>query len=164
MTRHRWGARLPPDELRAVVHGPVVLSRSPGIAAGLRCVFAHPGGLQLPLVLRARGVQAEAAARSSSLHRHGDPLAPGRAREPWSGLLLTVEVNGRSGIADPAHSTASGNDDAFDLEASYWIGELPEDGQVRIDAAWPQAGLGEHSTVLTLGDLSGVGGRTVVLP
>lgn len=64
MTRLRWPAQLPPDdELGAVVHGPVVLARSPGIAAGLRCVFAHPTGLHLPLVLRAEGVQAEAAGR-----------------------------------------------------------------------------------------------------
>ncbi|MCI2238033.1 hypothetical protein MO973_38250 [Paenibacillus sp. TRM 82003] len=76
MTMHRWPPALPPDELGAVVHGPVVLARATGIVAGLRCVFAHTGGLLLPVVLRAGGVQAEAAARQtfSRLHERVLPL------------------------------------------------------------------------------------------
>ena len=98
MTRHRWAAAVPPDELGVVVHGPVLLARSPGIAAGLRCVYAHPGGLRLPLVLRAAGVQAEAAGRTTSPRFRDDA----GDREPWSGPTLDVEVDGIRGVADAA--------------------------------------------------------------
>ncbi|MGY1841507.1 MULTISPECIES: hypothetical protein [unclassified Modestobacter] len=82
----RWPAAPPPDDLGAVVHCPVLLARSPGIAAGLRCVFAHPGGLHLPVVVRAEGVQAEAAGRRTFPH-------PDAEYQPWSGLLVTVTVD-----------------------------------------------------------------------
>lgn len=165
MPRHRWPAQLPPrDELGAVVHGPVVLARSPGIAAGLRCVFAHPGGLHLPLVLRADGVQAEAASRRTfPRHRPGESPPAERAREAWGGLLLSIEVDGESGIADPAAQEASGGADAFDLEASYWVGRLPSDRRLRLTLAWPRAGLAEDVTLLTLDDLHDLGDRVLGL-
>ena len=64
----------PPDseaaqELGSIAHGPVLLDRGHGIAVGLRCVFAHRTGLHLPLVLIARDVHADAAARR--LRGHG---------------------------------------------------------------------------------------------
>jgi hypothetical protein len=105
VTRHRWPAALPPDELGVVFHGPVLLARSPGIAAGLRCVYAHPGGLRLPLVLRAADVQADAAARTTSPRFRDDA----GDREPWSGIA-----------------------DDFSLEGTYWIDRLPRDGRLRL--------------------------------
>lgn len=53
MTTHRWPAQvLPVDRLGAVVHGPLVLGRSAGVVAALRCVFAFEAGLHLFGVLR----------------------------------------------------------------------------------------------------------------
>jgi len=160
MARLRWPADLPPDELGAVVHGPVLLGRSPGIAVGLRCVFAHPTVLHLPLVLRAEGVQAEAALRQSG-HRRGIEEMP--PHDPWSGLLLSVEVDGETRRADPAAATSSGSDDRFDLEATYWIGGLPRDRRLGLTVGWPQAGLAEHTTVLELPGLDDLAGRVLSL-
>jgi hypothetical protein len=160
MTRLRWPARLPPDELGAVVHGPVVLARSRGITAGLRCVFAHPGGLHLLLVLRAVDVQAEAAGRHSGHHR-GELVPPGP--DPWSGMVLTVEMDGESRTADPAGQVSGSHTDRFDLEADYWIGRLPRDRRLQLTAAWPQAGLTASSTLLQLDDLDDLGGRVLSL-
>lgn len=79
----------PPGELGVVVHGPAILSRSPGIVLGLRCVFAQPGGLLLPTVVRAAGVQAEAAQRRFSQRPgSGDTVSEPR---------LWAEIDGRSG-------------------------------------------------------------------
>ena len=159
MTRHRWPAALPPDELGVVVHGPVLLARSPGIAAGLRCVYAHPGGLLLPLVVRADGVQAEAAGRNT-FPRH---RSEARERDPWSGLTLEVAVDGICGIADAAHHESSGSGDAFSSEGRYWIDRLPHDGRLRLTVAWPEAGLARKTAVLALEDLGGLGERMVPL-
>jgi hypothetical protein len=159
VTRHRWAAAGPPDELGVVVHGPVLLARSPGIAAGLRCVYAHPGGLRLPLVLRAAGVQAEAAGRTT-LPRFRDDAGD---REPWSGPTLDVEVDGIRGVADAANQESSGNADDFSLEGTFWIDRLPRDGRLRLTVAWPEAGLAENTTVLALDDLDGLGDRVVAL-
>ena len=150
MTRLRWPAQLPPDELGLVAHGPVVVARSPGIAAGLRCVFAHPGGLHLLLVLRADGVQAEAASRRS---RHRTPDA---APDPWSGPELVVDLDGEARLADPSGRQSSSSADRFDLEADYWIGALPADGRLRLTVGWPEAGLREAGTLLELGSLEGL--------
>ncbi|TFV75052.1 hypothetical protein E4P40_19555 [Blastococcus sp. CT_GayMR20] len=160
MTLHRWAAVLPPDELGVVVHGPVLLGRSPGIAAGLRCVFAHPGGLRLPFVLRASGVQAEAAGRRTFSRPRDEAGVDG----PWSGVTLHVEVDGVTGIADAAHQESSGSADVFALESTYWIDRLPGDGRLRLTVAWPQAGLAETTTELELDDLGGLDGRVVPLP
>jgi hypothetical protein len=159
MTRLRWPAELLPDELGAVVHGPVVLARSPGIAVGLRCVFAHPRGLHLPLVLRAQGVQAEAAGRRTG-HR-AEWESPGS--DAWSGLLLTVEVDGEIRTADPAGQETSGSVDRFDLAGSYWVGRLPTDRRLGLTVGWPQAGLAEQRVVLELDDLDDFADRVLSL-
>jgi hypothetical protein len=154
----RWPSQVLPYELGAVVHGPVLLARSPGIAAGLRCVFAHPGGLHLPLVLHAEGVQSEAAGRRTF------PTQGGSAEvDPWSGPVLTAELDGESRIADAGSQESSGGSDAFDMAAAYWIGRLPRDGVLTLTLAWPQAGLSSGTVTLRLGDLSDVAARVVPL-
>jgi hypothetical protein len=158
VTSARWPAPVLPFELGAVVHGPVLLARSPGIAAGLRCVFAHPTGLHLPLVLHAEGVQAEAAGRRI-FPAPGGTADPG----PWSGPVLTVEADGESRTADAGGQESSGSSDAFDLAANYWIGRLPRDGVLRLTFAWPEAGLSSGTAVLHLGDVADFGARVFPL-
>lgn len=163
MTRHRWPAVPVPDDLGVIVHGPVLLARAPGIAVGLRCVFAHPDGLHLPLVLHATGVHAEAAARQS-FRRNSDPPADSRGAEgAWSGMVVTAEVDGTSGVADPAGEGATGGGDAFRLRASYWVGALPVDHRLRLTVAWPQAGLPATSSELRLEPLENLAERVVRL-
>ncbi|MCZ2829052.1 hypothetical protein O2W14_09425 [Modestobacter sp. VKM Ac-2986] len=170
MPRLRWpSAPLPRDELGVVVHGPVVLARSPGITAALRYVLAHPDGLHLPVVLRAEGVQAEAAGRELHRHRVTAPAqGPAVAADPWTGLLVTVDADGEQRTADPGRSHSSARSDprsdSFESEAGYWIGRLPTDGRLRLTVSGPQAGLAEATTVLELDDLHDLADRVVRLP
>ncbi|WP_432571277.1 hypothetical protein [Kineococcus sp. SYSU DK005] len=162
MTPHRWPPAAPPDELGAVVHGPVVLARATGIVAGLRCVFAHTGGLLLPFVLRARGVQAEAACRQTFGHLR-EPGPDGGGAVSWSLPQVHVEVDGLAGFADSSGGPSSGGDDDFEMQARYWIDRLPRDGRLGIGVAWPRAGLPESRTVLELGDLGDLHERVLPL-
>lgn len=148
MVLHRWPALLPPGELGVVVHGPAVLARSAGIVLGLRCVFAQSGGLLLPVVLRAAGVQAEAARRRIAPRPESDSLSEPR---------LTAEIDGRSGIADAIQASASASEDAYESDAWYWLGAIPLDQRLRLTAAWPEAGLRESSAELTLTGLDRLG-------
>ncbi|MEW1960117.1 hypothetical protein [Kineococcus sp. NPDC059986] len=149
LTPHRWPPAVEPEDLGAVVHGPVVLARAPGIVAALRCVFAHSDGLSLPFVLRAEGVQAEAALRQSQWGGVDEDGPQG-----WSEPVLAVRVGDQEGFADPSQSTGSGGEDAYDLDANFWIDVLPDqsagDCRLELTVSWPQAGLPETTTVLTL--------------
>ena len=165
MTLHRWPPGMPAAELGAIVHDPVILARATGIAAGLRCIFAHPGRLLLPLVVQANGVHAEAASRQTfPRERHATAASGGGlSTKTGSDLQLLVAVNERWGFADASRSERSGGDDAFDMEAHYWIDEYPRDGRVHLRLAWPQAGLPETSTVLTLKGLEDAAQRILPL-
>ncbi|WP_380170619.1 hypothetical protein ACFEMC_16375 [Kineococcus sp. DHX-1] len=149
MRAHRWPPAVEPEDLGAVVHGPVVLARAPGIVAALRCVFAHSTGLSLPFVLRAEGVQAEAALRQSRWGGIDDDGPQG-----WSEPAVAVRVGGHEGFADASQASGSGGEDAYDLDANFWIGVLPDqaagDHRLELTVSWPQAGLPGTTTVLTL--------------
>lgn len=146
MAIDRWNPVEPPAELGMVAHGPALLARSPGIAIRLRCVFAHPAGLRLLVVLRAVGVQAEAAGRNTS------------------DVSIVVAANGRTGPALPITQPGSWNADHFDLDLDVWIPELPEDSQLSITCSWPQAGLAEQTVTLTLADLATTANHVIALP
>lgn len=166
----RWPSQHPPDELGVVGHGPIILAGSAawGVVAGLRCVFAHPAGVHLPIVLAASGVYAEAANR-----RQHQSLDHAQVREeaaagevgsdPLRSLTLTVEINGRSGPADPYNARSSGGQDRYNLAADYWIPELPADGRIRITTGWPEIGLTEHTTLLTCQRLDSLATRVYPL-
>ncbi|MEZ0165568.1 hypothetical protein AB2L27_12470 [Kineococcus sp. LSe6-4] len=149
LSPHRWPPAVEPEDLGAVVHGPVVLARATGIVAALRCVFAHADGLSLPFVLRAEGVQAEAALRQSQWGGVDEDGPQG-----WSEPAVAVRVGGHEGFADPSQARGSGGEDAYDLDATFWIDVRPEevarDHRLELTVAWPQAGLPETTTVLTL--------------
>lgn len=161
MARHRWPAAAPPDELGAVAHGPVVLGRDAGVVVGLRCVFAHPSGLHLPLVTIAVGVHAEAAMRQTETLRP----RPGRVSDPpgWSWLELHGEVNGRTGELLPFETTSSASVDRYVQESAYWLGELPADGVLRLTVAWPRVGLREVETAVALDRLPEAAARAIPL-
>lgn len=163
MSQHRWPGQMLPDELGVVVHQPVVLARAPGVAVGLRCVFAHPGGLHLPLVLVATGVPAGAAARLSFPDQVRFASAEGGHHDPWSGLRVVAEVNGFSGPADPSEQQGSGGDGAFDLTAAYWIGDLPADRRLRLTVGWPEIGLPHAERTLVLDSLDNLPDRVLSL-
>ncbi|AXG12614.1 hypothetical protein [Intrasporangium calvum] len=133
-----------------VVHGPVILCRASGIVAGLRCVFAHPEGLELHFVLRASGVQAEAASRQGQVPGSSHPK-------------VHVQVNDRDGVAHPTGGPITTGDDRFFMQTRYWIDELPFDRRVHITVAWPEAGMPETQRVIMLDDLSGLPERVLPL-
>ncbi|ABS03855.1 hypothetical protein [Kineococcus radiotolerans] len=191
MTKHEWPAQRPPHELGALAHGPHILAQAPGISAGLRCIYAHPSGLHLPLTFRAHGERAhDAAAWSYGKIRRYPSVAPApapapapgtfaarqgtfrtpadeRAAEasstPYSEPRVVVEVNGLRGVATTTGALhASDDEQVWARDAAYWIGELPRDGMLRITLSWPQGGLPETSSDLTLNGLDNL--SSTVLP
>ena len=161
MSDEESGVTDPPESLGAVVHGPIVLGRAPGIAVGLRCIFGYPSGLSLQVVLRARGVQAEAAARRSEYAGVGYQGHGSTARRPQE--LLSVDVAGRLHPLSPVHTETSSGDDVFDHEATYWLSPLPRERELVLVVAWPQAGLPEQTCRLTLGELHDLSERVLPL-
>ncbi|MDQ1288598.1 MAG: hypothetical protein QG622_2164 [Actinomycetota bacterium] len=159
---HRWPPALPPEALGAVVHGPVIIARSPGVVVGLRCVFAYPEGLRLPVVVVATGVHAEAAQRQRGYWGSPD----GDLGEPpgSSWLLLDVQVNGKEGEVEPFAEADSTGEDRHVQESEYWIGELPDDGTLRLGAAWPQVGLAPSAVTLALPGLREAAATAIPLP
>ncbi len=163
----RWPLERDSTVLGVVVHGPAVVARSPGIAIAVRCIFARPGGLELDLVLRAVGVQAEAASRQSfGEHTDGPREADGSGR-PWQGGSepdLAVEIDGRRAVVYPFEQGSSGGGDEFTSELRFAVGTLPSDGRVTLIASWPRAGLAEAAVTLTLTALDALQERVVQLP
>ena len=80
--------------LGAIVHGPAVLARAPGIAVGLRCVFAYPDSLSIWLVARAEAalIPQDPPPRSDAeavVQAQREALWPGRPHDP----LVHVTMN-----------------------------------------------------------------------
>jgi len=162
MKRERWTAAPPEADLGAVAHGPLVLARSNGVAVGLRCVFAHPTGLHLPLVVLANAIHAEAAARQTGQ----SPAPPGyQPSDPpdWSQLEVVGELNGRVGEMLPFSATRSSGLDRYTEQAEYWIGELPRDGILRLTVAWPRIGLDSTTTTLQVDPPGQIAAGTIAL-
>lgn len=150
-----------PERLGVVVHGPVVLASAPDIAAGLRCVWARPEGLLLPVVVQARGVHADAASRQVFGGAGGATEIVGSSLRVVAELGDHVAELGTE--LEPAHSTASAGDDDFTAEAVYWLRGVPADGRVSLRVAWPEAGLPEAVTALQLDDLDDLDARAPLL-
>lgn len=167
MELDRWPLERDPTVLGVVVHGPAIVARSPGIAIAVRCIFARPGGLELDLVLRAVGIEAEAAGRQSFGEHDFDLRQPDDSGRPWRGGSepdLVIEVDGRRAVVYPFQQSASGGEDEFTNELRVAVGTLPSDGRIKLTAAWPQAGLAEAAVTLTLASLEALEDRVVQLP
>lgn len=133
----------------------------------MRCIFARPGGLELDLVLRAVGIEAEAAGRQSFGEHDFDLRQPDDSGRPWRGGSepdLVIEVDGRRAVVYPFQQSASGGEDEFTNELRVAVGTLPSDGRIKLTAAWPQAGLAEAAVTLTLASLEALEDRVVQLP
>jgi hypothetical protein len=140
------------QELGGIAHGPVLLAAVDGVAVGLRCVFAHPTGLHLPLVLLARGVHADAANRR--VRGHGDEFR-----------LELGSADGAPTVRLDAFATqGAGSDDEYRQESSYWHAGLPGDPDLTVTVSWPAIGLPPVTTPLRLPDLPGLARGAIRLP
>jgi hypothetical protein len=145
MTYSRWTTIEHHDELGVIVHGPAIVARSTGIAFAVRCIFAHSDGLILDFVLRASGVQAEAACRQTFRARPDRPSIEGS--EP----AVFLEGGGhRVDVCSYGESSAEGGGETFRAERNLGVSILPPDGTITLTASWPEAGLAEGSVTLTL--------------
>lgn len=150
MIQRRWPPQSPPEaELGVIAHGPVILAHTDGVAVGLRCVFAHPTGLHLPVVVHGRRSRAEAASQQAHIDHSIQPES-GIGMDPWFAPRLIVEVAGTAGPIDPGRSQGSSGGNDFHLEADYWIGALPLDGRLVLTISWARFGLVETVSTLTL--------------
>jgi hypothetical protein len=132
----------------------------------VRCVFAHPGGLEIDVVVRAVGVLAEAATRQSDGIYHPSSASTTSSGDTWPGSepVLLVEINGRRATAHAQGQTTSSGEDDFSSELRIAVPDLPSDGSITLTAAWPQAGLAEGSVTLPLEPLDDLHARVVRLP
>jgi hypothetical protein len=130
------------QELGSIAHGPVLLTPGGDVAVGLRCVFAHRTGLHLPIVLIARDVHADAAARR--LREHGDELR-----------VELGPADGATMVRLSAFATqGAGGADEYRQESSYWHPGLPSSSSLTLTVSWPAIGLPPASAVLHLPDLA----------
>lgn len=148
------------ERLGVVAHGPALLAQAPDIAAGLRCVWARPEGLLLPVVVQARGVHADAASRQTF---GGSDPSRDTADVIGSVLRVAARTGDREVELDAAHGTASAGDDDFTAEAAYWLAGVPEDGWLHLVVSWPEAGLPETTTTLRLESLHDLDARALRL-
>lgn len=146
----RWVPAVPPQDAGVLAHGPLVFGQAPGITVGLHHVQAHEHGVMLHVLLRANGVPAEAAKRQM-IDKPNEPLDPDGAKaDLGSRPVLHVELNDLSDEVHPQRWRTGYGDDRFEVEARYWISELPGDGRLQVTTSWAQAGLPRTSTVLVL--------------
>jgi len=158
-----WDPAELPERLGVVVHGPALLAQAPDIAAGLRCVWARPEGLLLPVLVQARGVHADAASRQT--FGGSDPTSPDGGADDVIGSAVRVvaRVRDREVELDSAHGTASAGDDDFTAEAAYWLAGVPDDDLLHLVVSWPEAGLPETTTTLRLEGLHDLDARALRL-
>ena len=159
MSTDDWTPVELPERLGVVAHGPALLAQAPDIAAGLRCVWARPEGLLLPVVVQARGVHADAASRQT----FGADPGPDAVDLVGSAVRVVARVGDREVELDATHGTASAGEDDFTTEAAYWVAGVPDDGLLHLTVAWPEAGLPETTTALRLQGLHDLDARVVRL-
>jgi hypothetical protein len=118
---------------------------------GLRCIFVHPTGLHLPVVLVARGEPADVVQRQQ-MERHRHRL----------GLAL------RSAPAAPVHlsalgTSAEGEVGEYRQESDFWFGALPGSREVVLTESWPEIGLPATAVTIQLPDLAAVARTSIPL-
>ena len=148
--------------LGAIAHGPVLLAKVPGIAVGLRCLFAHPDRLTawlvaradaafIPQVLPARS-DAEAAVQAA-LWEHwpgqpNDPLVHAFVDHMPQRLVLGQRNDGYRGY------------DVLRLSCAVRILGLPTDDKLGFEVSWGPA-LAPTTTTLHLPNLRQIAASAV---
>ena len=145
MTTQPWQDEESDDtwqRLGAVVHGPAVLAQAPGIAVGLRCVFAYPDGLSVWLVARADAAlipqdppprsDAEAAVQSQ-----WQALWPGRPHDPLVHVTLNHGPQRRLSWAERRDDSTV--DGVRYVSGAARILGLPAGGQLDFEVSWGPA-------------------------
>ncbi|WP_432574102.1 hypothetical protein [Kineococcus sp. SYSU DK005] len=129
------------SSLGAIAHGSVLLAKVPGIAIGLRCLFAHPDRLTawlvaradaafIPQVLPARS-EAEAAVQAE-LWQHW----PGSPNDPL--VHATVDfVPQRLVLGE--RSDAHGDGRVVHISCAARIFGMPTDGKLGLEVSWGPA-------------------------
>jgi hypothetical protein len=141
--------------LGAIAHGPVLLARVPGVAIGLRCLFAHPDRLTAWLVARADAAfippvlpprsEAEGAVQAD-LYEHW----PGQLNDPL--VHATVDfMPQRLSLVERNDFTGHG-DGVLRLSCAARIFGLPTDDTLGLEVSWGPA-LPPTSTTLQLPNL-----------
>lgn len=140
--------------LGAIAHGPVLLAKVPGIAIGLRCLFAHPDRLTAWLVARADAPfipqvlpprsEAEAAVQQA-LGEHW----PGQANDPLVHAFVDhypqrLSLTERNDVWEDGRTRR--------LSCAARIFGLPTDGTLGFEVSWGPA-LAPTRTTLQLPDL-----------
>lgn len=169
------------EGLGALVHGPRVLSRGPGIGLGLRCAFAYLDGLLLSLEVKAIGQAALDAAESEfrlPSGRSGPPRPPrlppsaphfsvpasAAGLTPEGQLWLTLDQHHNSGglLTRGARGEDPGTL-AYHRDVDLWWPGSPEDARLPFEAGWPELGAPTTTTVLALENLDDLHERVVRL-
>jgi hypothetical protein len=76
---------------------------------------------------------------------------------------VTFEVDGTVGIGQP-RETGSSSEGYFAIDMQTWVDALPSSGQITVTAAWPEVGLPEGGTTLTLTPVEDLEHRVIRIP
>jgi len=150
--------------LGAIAHGPVVLARVPGIAIGLRCLFAHPDRLTAWLVARAEAafIPQVLPARSDAEARvQGElwELWPGQPNDPLVHAFID-HMPQRLALGD--RNDAYGGHGVLHMSCAVRILGLPTDDKLGFEVSWGPA-LAPTSTTLNLPNLRQVAASAALL-
>lgn len=142
MSEQPWELEDTWRRLGAVVHGPTVLARAPGIAVGLRCVFAYPDSLSVWLMARAKAVlipqdlppRSDAEARVQS---QWGALWPGWPHDPL--VHVTMNHGPQRRLSWAGRRDESTIDGVGYISSSARIQGLPAGGQLDFEVSWGPA-------------------------
>lgn len=165
MTLRRWPSMpFAEDEVGAVVHGPVVIGRSPNAVVAIRYVSALREGLYLAVAARAHVDNRQPASTyeaTLAALEQADDL--GMGPDYVGDLRLLITVDDITGPATPPRAESSTTGPEIMIEASYWIDRLPTNQQLTLDASWPMMGVAENHSTLTLDKLDDLDARVLSL-
>ncbi|WP_432572281.1 hypothetical protein [Kineococcus sp. SYSU DK005] len=128
--------------LGAIVHGPAVLARAPGIAVGLRCVFAYPDSLSVWLVARAEAalIPQDPPPRSDAeavVQAQREALWPGRPHDPLVHVTMNHAPAQRLSWAERRDDCTI--DGVRYISCSARLLGLPAGGQLDVEVSWGPA-------------------------
>lgn len=150
-----WYQRfMPPDakELGAIAHGPRLLAQVDGVTVGLRSIVAYTSGLELAVVVVAKGIHAEALLRQYTAPAVTDPETDRRRPGETHGRPLRLRVLEDSELQPIRRRDGMGyaNSEMQQREYLFELTPLPDTEDLPLIAEWPEIGLGPVTTHLKL--------------